>query len=341
MATQIQLRGGTAAQWTAANPVLAEREVGVETDTGLFKIGNGASVWSALPYNPLRNIDTATVVSMANQAHPTPPSAGNLNVYARSLAGKMLLRQQGPSGLTSPLQPSLFQNNVAIASAGSGTALNVLGTGLTTAASATVSHPQPPAGIPYMANIVSGSTAGNGAGTGDANLRWFMGGGSGLAAGFFFYARVFFPDSSYDHATGATGTRILLGMTGTTMLGAVQADALAANTVGLARVHHGAGVTHTNWQLGRRGAGANADFTDTGVAFLPSKVYDAFLFSPPGGGSLFWRIDNLTDNVSAEGSVSDNLPQVDTALRAGVQLLSINGAARNLRFQRIYVESDY
>lgn len=47
---RFKLRGGTAAEWTAANPVLAEREPGVETDTGRFKIGDGSTAWTALPY---------------------------------------------------------------------------------------------------------------------------------------------------------------------------------------------------------------------------------------------------------------------------------------------------
>lgn len=48
--TNIQQRGGTAAQWTAANSVLAAREIGLETDTLKLKIGNGSAAWNALPY---------------------------------------------------------------------------------------------------------------------------------------------------------------------------------------------------------------------------------------------------------------------------------------------------
>jgi hypothetical protein len=46
----IRLRRGTAAQWTTANPVLAQGEPGHETDTGNFKIGDGTTAWSSLPY---------------------------------------------------------------------------------------------------------------------------------------------------------------------------------------------------------------------------------------------------------------------------------------------------
>ena len=46
----MQQRRGTAAQWTAANPILAAGEIGFETDTSKFKMGNGSSTWSALQY---------------------------------------------------------------------------------------------------------------------------------------------------------------------------------------------------------------------------------------------------------------------------------------------------
>jgi hypothetical protein len=50
MANRIQLRRGTAAEWTAANPVLGDGEPGVEKDTGKVKYGNGVATWSALQY---------------------------------------------------------------------------------------------------------------------------------------------------------------------------------------------------------------------------------------------------------------------------------------------------
>ena len=50
MATQIQLRRDTAANWTANNPTLAAGEFGWESDTNRFKIGTGASAWNDLVY---------------------------------------------------------------------------------------------------------------------------------------------------------------------------------------------------------------------------------------------------------------------------------------------------
>lgn len=54
MATRMQQRRGTAAQWISVNngdgPTLAAGEIGFETDTGKFKIGDGVNPWVDLVY---------------------------------------------------------------------------------------------------------------------------------------------------------------------------------------------------------------------------------------------------------------------------------------------------
>lgn len=49
---QVITRHGTAADWTSADPTLASGEIGVETDTLLFKVGDGATGWTSLDYMP-------------------------------------------------------------------------------------------------------------------------------------------------------------------------------------------------------------------------------------------------------------------------------------------------
>lgn len=65
---QLKCRHDTAANWTAKNPVLLDGELGVETDTTFFKIGDGATAWTSLKYatsksavydNVGRRIDTS------------------------------------------------------------------------------------------------------------------------------------------------------------------------------------------------------------------------------------------------------------------------------------------
>jgi len=50
MATKIQIRRDTAANWTSNDPVLSVGEQGFETDSNKMKIGDGTSAWSALAY---------------------------------------------------------------------------------------------------------------------------------------------------------------------------------------------------------------------------------------------------------------------------------------------------
>jgi len=50
---QLQFRRDTAINWTTNNPILASGEMGIETDTNLFKIGIG-SFWNLTPYGGLR-----------------------------------------------------------------------------------------------------------------------------------------------------------------------------------------------------------------------------------------------------------------------------------------------
>jgi len=50
MADLIQIRRDTASNWTSANTVLAQGELGAETDTSKIKIGDGSTVWNSLGY---------------------------------------------------------------------------------------------------------------------------------------------------------------------------------------------------------------------------------------------------------------------------------------------------
>ena len=50
---QFQLRRGTAQEWYDANPVLAQGEIGLDTDNNQFKMGDGNTHWRDLPYGGL------------------------------------------------------------------------------------------------------------------------------------------------------------------------------------------------------------------------------------------------------------------------------------------------
>lgn len=73
MPVQIQFRRDTAANWTSANPTLAAGEMGINTTTNQFKIGDGTTAWNSLSYAPLSGtvselnaIEDVTITSASN-----------------------------------------------------------------------------------------------------------------------------------------------------------------------------------------------------------------------------------------------------------------------------------
>jgi hypothetical protein len=89
MAIQIQFRRGTAYEWTTVNPILAEGEMGIETDTNLFKIGTGLLHWRDLDYGGLKgytgSASTATNFSIAVSNVLYVSKSGNDSNDGRSL----------------------------------------------------------------------------------------------------------------------------------------------------------------------------------------------------------------------------------------------------------------
>lgn len=80
MSIKIQLRRGTAAQWTAADTILAQGEFGVEVDTGKFKIGNGTSTWTTLVYP-----SGIGGMSSLSDVYAVNPDDGSVLVYNNSI----------------------------------------------------------------------------------------------------------------------------------------------------------------------------------------------------------------------------------------------------------------
>jgi hypothetical protein len=70
---QIQIRRGTAAEWTAANSILAAGELAVESDTNKMKVGNGSTAWTSLAYAPIGTLTSNMVTTALGY---TPASTG-------------------------------------------------------------------------------------------------------------------------------------------------------------------------------------------------------------------------------------------------------------------------
>ena len=85
--TRFKLRNGTAAAWTAANPVLLVGEVGFESDTRKLKLGDGTTAWNSLLYvqgydNP--TFTTLTTTGIATLPHIHGALAGPVYIHCRN-----------------------------------------------------------------------------------------------------------------------------------------------------------------------------------------------------------------------------------------------------------------
>jgi Major tropism determinant N-terminal domain len=78
--TKLQIRRGTAAEWSATNPVLADGELGWDTTNLEFKMGDGVTNWTALPY--LLADDLAAKAPLSN-----PAFTGTVSGITKSMVG--------------------------------------------------------------------------------------------------------------------------------------------------------------------------------------------------------------------------------------------------------------
>jgi hypothetical protein len=69
MAVQIQVRRDTEANWTSEDPTLAAGEIGFESDTYKFKIGDGSTEWTALSYFASGSSATLSIKETGNNSY--------------------------------------------------------------------------------------------------------------------------------------------------------------------------------------------------------------------------------------------------------------------------------
>ena len=101
----MQQRRGTAAQWTAANPTLAAGEIGFETDTSKFKMGNGSSTWTALQY-------FANAAELAAIVDGAPGLLNTLNELAQAIGDDPDFINTVAQGLTTHTNDSTMVHGI-------------------------------------------------------------------------------------------------------------------------------------------------------------------------------------------------------------------------------------
>jgi len=144
MAVQVQFRRGAASEWTNANPILAEGELGLELDSNKFKLGNGFTRWNNLLYTSTFNVgeDTSSdttyptyvtgagVISagFSTEGFVYKPSVGNLGIGTTNPTSKLWVGGSGYFIGSVTSDEGFYVNGELIGSSILGT--NIVGTSL-------------------------------------------------------------------------------------------------------------------------------------------------------------------------------------------------------------------
>ncbi len=311
---------------------------GAGTDTGL----NIATGWDIG-----LNIQSGGIRMTAMAGDPAVPTAGTLAVYARDVSGRSMLKSQGSSGVSYALQPSLFQQNIWIAQPGSAnnaaqwqsqgapgtyTAVPTLTTAGTQASS-------------FMANFATTGVANAGNGFMQSTSSYFRGNADNGNNGFFAMSRVSFPGTLANYTSATLGSRFWSGFTTQAAIATMGAsDGPTGDFAGF-RLSGSAGETTFRFLTRNNATTTNQN---TAVTLAVGDTYDLYIYckpydstNPTQNATIYWRIDDLSTGAApVEGSQTVTLPTATTAMRYMTTLNTINAAAKSLRIQRMYVETD-
>ncbi len=340
MSVTIQLRRGTAAEWALANPVLADGEPGVNTDDLSYKIGDGVTPWNSLSARELTGVfEGATFDSYDASTEPSAPSAGNLIIYGKTVAGRQMLKQKGPSGLDTQLQESIYSNGIECILPNATTAFSNIGTATFTAVG-TVSHPALAAGSlrasTRRAIVTSAATANSASELRVAATRCWRGDASGLG-GFFAVFR-------FGCSSAVAGQRVFVGlMSVTTAISTSQDVPALTNAIGV-----GNGAADANLQILHNDGSGTCTKVDLGASFpVPSSsnnaIYELTLFAKANDTEIGWRVVRLDTGDVASGTITtSDIPTGGTFLAPHLYVNN-NGVASAviLDFYRYYLSSDY
>jgi hypothetical protein len=271
---------------------------------------------------------------------PAAPAAGRLRLYAKDLAGRILPKFKTPSGLDSPLQTAIWQENFCMWTMTTATAGVWLGTtGGTTNGTYSTLVPNPAGALcesykrGRWSNVVT--TLNQVLGQRNTEALWYRG-NAASKGGFFFYCK-------FGFGVWTNGSRLFVGLSAavntTTACPVISADPSSVNnTVGFCidAADNGAISFLTRGTVATKAATGQTVATTTG--------FEAFIFCPPNSASIKYRLVNINTGVVVTGEATLNLPAQTTLMMAScaasnAALTTAN--ATQIECAKIYISQDF
>ncbi|MBC7707616.1 hypothetical protein H7Y63_00115, partial [Polaromonas sp.] len=281
-------------------------------------------------------------LQMAAQNDPTTPTANNLRFYAKSIAGRVLPKWMGPSGVDTPVQANLGFNRISYMNPAGGTTLTTFvgGTGSLFTNTGTANNPTPASTnlltSTRRATFSSGATAGTVASHRQSTLQVWRGNAANLG-GFFYTIR-------FGAETLAAGNRAFVGLSDSTAA-ITNVDPITSTAPGKIGVAINANTG--NWKWVNNVTGTAPTVVDLGASFPvnATDLYELIIYCPPNGSTITYRVTNLSTNSAGSaqvtGTATTNIPTNTTFLAPQFWITNnATAAAAMLAFGGWYLESD-
>jgi hypothetical protein len=276
-------------------------------------------------------------------AEPAIPAADTGLFYARTIAGRVMPKWVGPSGVDYPLQAHLGFNNIAVWRGGATTTATtfaaVVGSMPYTGASPTA--PTIPAlattslrNQTYRSTIATGGTAGALAYIRANTLRILRGNAAGIG-GFFVVHRFALS------GTLQAGMRCFVGIQDTAA-NPTNIDPTTNTTPG--RIGLAINTNTGNWNLVHNITGTAPTIIALGASFPVNNtdLYEITLFCKPNDTQVAYRVVNWSTNQQVSGAVTTNIPANTTFMIPSMWITNnATAASQTMDFISTYVETDY
>lgn len=322
--------------WSMAGNGLTIRSASSTQTTDLFTIASSTGT-------AMFGISSNGVLELATTTDPSVPSSG-LNIYAKEIAGRVLPKWIGPSGVDTSFQASLGFNRIAMVAPAGGTAaasiVTAQGTAFTNAPVAgSIAYNNPTPATTNLLTSVRRTTFGAGATAGSVvyhrqNTLMITRGNAAGIGGFFYTIR-------FGTSALAAGNRIFVGFGGS-IANPTNIDPLTSAT--LARVGMAVNASTGNWNFVHNVAGTAPATSDLGASFPvdTTSLYELVMFAKPNDTVIRWRVTNLSTGAQVSSTTAaTNIPTNTTYVAP--QFWATNNAtaaATTIDFAGWYLESD-